>query len=434
MRTQDLVATAISNTFRSKLRTTLTVLAIFVGAFTLTLTNAVGAGVSQYVDAQVGSLGSPDVFIMTQADETASADDGPVEYDPNGSAMVSSNQGPPGTTTQALTDADLTAIGDAPGIESVDPVRSVQPDFIENRSGTGPNKRFEFSINATSAVTTADLTAGAQLNGGTREAELVLPDTYVAALGFDSANDAVGASVTIGITDILGEKHTVEATVVGVSRESLLAAGAGANDALIAELAEAQSGGIDTAVTSYGVAIAHFDESLTSEQITALKADLATEGYTASTIEDQLGAVQTVITGIVGVLNAFAVIALIAAAFGIINTLLMSVQERTREIGLMKAMGMSGGKVYTLFSLEAIVIGFLGSAIGAGVAIGLGSILSNVLADGLLSGLPGLNILLFEPASVAFVIALVMLIAFLSGTLPAQRAAKQNPIESLRYE
>ena len=430
MRTPDLIKTAISNTFRSKLRTTLTVLAIFVGAFTLTLTNAVGAGVSQYVDAQVGSLGSPDVFIVTQASQNAGADDGPVEYDPNGSALVSSNQGPPGTTTQALTDADLTMIGDVAGIVSVDPVRSVQPDYIANGSGT----QYQFSINATSAVTTADLTAGAQLDGSSSDAELVLPDTFVTPLGFDSANDAVGASVTIGITDILGEKHTVDATVVGVSLESLLAAGAGANDALIAELADAQSGGIDTAVTSYGVAIAHFDDTLSTEQITALQDDLAAEGYSASTIADQLGAVQTVINAIVGVLNAFAVIALIAAAFGIINTLLMSVQERTREIGLMKAMGMSGGKVYTLFSLEAIVIGFLGSAIGAGVAIGFGSILSNVLANGLLSGLPGLNILLFEPVSVAFVIALVMLIAFLSGTLPAQRAAKQNPIESLRYE
>ena len=430
MRTKDLVTTAITNTFRSKLRTTLTVLAIFVGAFTLTLTNAVGAGVSEYVDAQVGALGSPDVFIITQATDATAAGDGPVEYDEASSASVSSNQGPPGTTTKALTDADLATIGDTAGIESVDPIRSVQPDYIEYDSGTP----YEFSINATSAVTTADLTAGAQLDGSASETQLVLPDTFVTPLGFASSGDAVGASVSIGITDILGEKHVVDATVVGVSLESLLAAGAGANDALISELADAQSGGIDTAVTSYGVAVAHFDTALSANAVTALKADLATAGYAASTIEDQLGAVQTVINGIVGVLNAFAVIALIAAAFGIINTLLMSVQERTREIGLMKAMGMSGGKVYTLFSLEAIVIGFLGSAIGAGVAIGLGSALSAVLSQGLLSGLPGLNILLFEPASVAFVIGLVMLIAFLSGTLPAQRAAKQNPIESLRYE
>ena len=66
-------------------------------------------------------------------------------------------------------------------------------------------------------------------------------------------------------------------------------------------------------------------------------------------------------------LDAFAVIALIAAGFGIINTLLMSVQERTREIGLMKAMGLGGGRIFAMFSIEAIFIGFLGSAIGAAI-------------------------------------------------------------------
>ena len=81
------------------------------------------------------------------------------------------------------------------------------------------------------------------------------------------------------------------------------------------------------------------------------------------------GMFKTVIDGIVLVLNAFAIIALLAASFGIVNTLLMSVQERTREIGLMKAMGMGSGKVFGLFSLEAAFIGFLGSAIGVGVAM-----------------------------------------------------------------
>ena len=63
--------------------------------------------------------------------------------------------------------------------------------------------------------------------------------------------------------------------------------------------------------------------------------------------------------------------------FGIINTLLKSVQERTREIGLMKAMGMGGRSIFSLFSAEAVIIGFLGSAIGSLVAIGLGSVISS---------------------------------------------------------
>ncbi len=112
----------------------------------------------------------------------------------------------------------------------------------------------------------------------------------------------------------------------------------------------------------------------------------------------------------------------------------MSVQERTREIGLMKAMGMSGPRIFALFSTEAVFIGFLGSAIGAGVAMLVGGVISTVLADGLLQDLVGLQLLAFTPAAIASVLALVMGIAFLAAVLPASRAARQSPIDSLRYE
>jgi putative ABC transport system permease protein len=95
---------------------------------------------------------------------------------------------------------------------------------------------------------------------------------------------------------------------------------------------------------------------------------------------------------------------------------------------------MGSRRVFGLFSLEATFIGFLGSALGALAAVLLGSALSAVLAVGPLAALLGLNILMFEPVSVVGIIILIMAIAFLSGTLPARRAAKQNPIESLRYE
>jgi putative ABC transport system permease protein len=97
-------------------------------------------------------------------------------------------------------------------------------------------------------------------------------------------------------------------------------------------------------------------------------------------------------------------------------------------------MGMGGGRIYALFSLEAVFIGFLGSAIGAAVAIVIGSVVSGALSTTLLSALPGLNLLQFAPASVAVIILVVMGIAFLAGTLPARRASRQNPIDALRYE
>lgn len=161
---------------------------------------------------------------------------------------------------------------------------------------------------------------------------------------------------------------------------------------------------------------------------------MAAAGFGVQTIQDQLGVIKTVIDGIIGVLNAFAIVALVAAAFGIVNTLLMSVQERTREIGLMKAMGMRAGKIFALFSLEAAFIGFLGSLIGVAAAVLAGSALNAALSAGPLSSLPGLNILLFEPGAIMGIMLLIMAIAFISGTLPASRAARKNPIDSLRYE
>jgi putative ABC transport system permease protein len=429
MKTSDLLASAVANTFRSKLRTTLTVLALFIGAFTLTLTTAVGAGVTDYVTKQVASLGANDVFIISGGAQ-ANPTDGPAVYDPETSTASDGTTAGPLAAGGALTQADLEVLSATDGLTQVSPVRSVAFDYIQNGDGT----KYEFTANPASSITKADLVAGEQLSSGSTENQVVLPSDYLEPLGYATGEDAVGQQISLGLTDILGQKHTVEATIVGVAQTSLLATGAGINQALTNSAADLQMAGIKTLNPRYAIATARFDASLPAADIDTLKKRVVDEGFSVQTIQDQLGVITTVIAGIVGVLNAFAIIALLAASFGIVNTLLMSVQERTREIGLMKAMGMRSSRVFALFSLEATFIGFLGSALGAIAAVLLGSALSAVLAAGPLAALPGLSILLFDPASMIGIIILIMAIAFVSGTLPARRAAKQNPIESLRYE
>jgi len=435
MRTVDLARTAVANTFRSKLRTTLTVLALFVGAFTLTITTALGAGVSNYIETQVSSFAADDVLLVqAQTDLTVAAEtEGPAEWDPDSSTSSNSQAGGAplaGAQAEPLTDDDLDAIAAIDGISGIDPVRSVSTDWVS----TDSSGKFEFSVNPQSAVTVADLEAGEQLNHSSNTFEVVLPNDYLDALEFDSADDAVGTQVTIGMTDITGEAHELTAEVVGVSNSSLFASGAGANNALVTELASLRTAGIEGADENSVIAIAYLESGLSGEQIEQVTSDLADAGFSAQTIEDQLGIVTTVIAGITGVLNAFAIVALIAAAFGIVNTLLMSVQERTREIGLMKAMGMGSSRIFALFSLEAVTIGVIGSLIGVGTAILVGSGLSTALSVGPLADLEGLSLFLFEPASLVGVVLLISAIAFVSGALPASRAARQRPIESLRYE
>jgi putative ABC transport system permease protein len=84
MKATDIVATAIGDSFRSRLRTTLTVIAIFIGAFTLTLTNGLGAGVNNYIDSQVASIGAPDVMNVSKPVEPTEETEGPQPYEESG--------------------------------------------------------------------------------------------------------------------------------------------------------------------------------------------------------------------------------------------------------------------------------------------------------------------------------------------------------------
>jgi len=425
MRAADIVGTAVANSFRSRLRTSLTVIAIFIGAFTLTITNGLGTGINNYIDTQLSSLGASDVMTVTKPVEAALVGEGPAEYDPDAAAEVEAN-GPPGTTVTALDRDDLDTLRNLDGVASVEPAVSVRPDYVEWASGD--SDQYEIAASALGSGMSIELVAGKPFSGD--EPQVVLPTDYIESLGFDDNEAAIGETVTLGVTDATGEQHTLDATVSGVQEPTLFGSTASMNDALTSGLYDLQSIGLpDT--ESWASATLRLDDASTSD---ALKVELVDAGFVGTTVADQLGAFTTVVDGIILVLNAFALIALLAAGFGIINTLLMSVQERTREIGLMKAMGMSGGRIFALFSTEAVFIGFLGSAIGAGVAMGIGSVLSGVLANGFLSGLPGLQILAFDPVSIATVLLLVMGIAFLAAVLPASRAARQSPIDSLRYE
>jgi putative ABC transport system permease protein len=275
--------------------------------------------------------------------------------------------------------------------------------------------------------------AGVAPDDGSQALQVALPDALVEPMGFADADAAVGATVAIAVTDPVRTQHTVEATVTGVTEEAFgstttLTTNAALEDALSA----AQNTGVPAdQLDRYASASATM---AAAANVTDVKAALTDAGYTGTTVADQLGTFEAVINGIVLVLNAFAIIALLAASFGIVNTLLMSVQERTREIGLMKAMGMGSGRVFSLFSLEAIFIGLLGSALGAVVAIGVGTAVSAQLATSLFSDLPGLQLIAFDPVSIVVTTLAVMGIAFLAGTLPAARAARADPVESLRYE
>jgi len=154
------------------------------------------------------------------------------------------------------------------------------------------------------------------------------------------------------------------------------------------------------------------------------------EDFTVQTFEDTIAAFTSVITILNGVLVLIALISLVVAAVNITNTMYTSVLERTREIGVMKAIGSRNKQILKIFVIESGILGLLGGILGVlfGYAIAkMGQAIARAA---------GLTFL--KPYFPLWLTIGSLLFAFLvgaaSGTLPAIRAAKQKPVDALRYE
>lgn len=424
----DVIVTANSNLKKSKLRTLLTISAVFIGALTLMLTTGVGAGLESYVDKQVNSVGAKDILIIRIANEntplSSSSSNTPKEFDPNAK--------PHGQFSQPLlTDADIEKIKNTPGILEVTPVYGIQAQYI-----TTGDKKFQANLRQTAKGVNQPLVAGRLVDIDSERYEVTIPKEFVSILGFENNQNAVNKTATFGFKNAEEQIFEITATIVGIQETSIINSNQITSNVAFMQTAfdKAYLGIPINQKNKYPIANARFDGSKNQQQIKDLQKKLKEQGYTATTLDDILGIVTSIVNAITIFLNIFAGIALIAATFGIINTLLMAVQERTREIGLMKALGMGKSKIFILFSLEAVSIGFWGSLIALGVANILGRIGSNVASETLFKDFSGLELFSFPALPMLGIIFVIMFISFIAGALPARLASKLDPIEALRYE
>lgn len=173
-------------------------------------------------------------------------------------------------------------------------------------------------------------------------------------------------------------------------------------------------------------------------QIKPVTAKLEALGFRAFSVTTQLEEIERIFLIINSSLALIGGIALLVASFGISNTMIMSIRERTREIGIMKAIGGSDGEIMKIFFVEASLIGLLGGSLGllAGWAIDR---VANVLANQWILRQAGQAMRYVEFFSIPWylsggAILFAVLISLLAAIYPASRAAKVDPIKALRYE
>jgi putative ABC transport system permease protein len=158
-------------------------------------------------------------------------------------------------------------------------------------------------------------------------------------------------------------------------------------------------------------------------------------GFSVTTVVDTLNQIDQIFRIIQIILAGFGIIALFVASLGMLNTMTISLLERTHEIGIMKALGATNNDVRKLFLSEAALISTLGGALGIALAWVLGALINfvvNILAN--TAGGQSVSLFFTPPEFAVGVLFFAFTVGLLTGIYPAKRAVKLSPLEALRYE
>ena len=394
MRTGEAFRVALGALLSNRLRSALTMLGVVIGVAAVVILVAIGSGAKQEVETQVEGLGSNIIIVVPGKFEFGSA---------------------PSVSRLTLDDVDLLGrvVGDrdrvAVSIASGETVRVGGRHTFATVNGVNENvpNVFDRVVARGDYITATDVDTRRRVAVlGSSVARDVFPDV-----------DPLGRQVTIaGVRfRVIGVFESVGSTF-GVDRDAEVHIPVTAAQRLFG--ADRIDGLAVKAPTSDDV------EPLQKKLVAALQDKYTGEEFSAVTQSQILGTIGRILGLLTLVLSAIAAISLVVGGVGVSNIMLVSVRERTREIGLRKALGARQRDILMQFLIEAVLLCVVGGVIGIGLGVGAS------LLVGAVTPLPAV-IAWWSPA-LAFAVSAAVGIFF--GVAPARRAGRLDPVVALRME
>ncbi|MBP7822297.1 MAG: FtsX-like permease family protein [Candidatus Moranbacteria bacterium] len=410
MRLSTVLLIGYRNMFSNRMRSMLTVGGVAIGIGIITLLISLGFGVQGMVIREVTKNNPSNIVDVTNKS----------------------------LENFALLDrAAIGKIQNIPGVEQVETRTSVGGKFFNGESQT------DVVINAVSR-NYLDL-ARSDINQELREQVSIQPQSVLITpklailLGFDNPEESIGkqieytgvitrdmlADVEEATSEEISKTEANPLTIVGVVKDQVK------DDAIYAFIS------LSEIRERYGNVAGQFAKVRVKEDsmIESVRLQIEQTAFVTESVVDTIADINSFFSIVRGILVVFGVIIMSISAMGMLNTLSISLLQRTKEVGILKALGTKRADIFKMFILEAFLISFLGG--GIGLAFGYGAAMGINAGINMLAGRYGVSPTSFVEMPSLFVISIVVFIFFLgliTGIFPAMRASKIHALEALRYE
>ncbi len=393
----------------TRVRTTLTILGIVIGVASITAVLSIGEGARSAIRDQVKQLGD-DLLTIRSGQGTRDAHGNLIDY--NFWAALGSS---------TISEYDLTTVQDTNGVKAAAPIMSITGSVRLSAHDAPVKNTSIIATNSTFAqVANLKVHSGDFLDNSANRNMVVLGNALAVQL--------LGSDTAIGQTIYLrGEPFTVIGILSSYSTPTNLSNIYDYNHAAFITMDAGKA--FNQGVAQIQQINLRVDSAKTIQsaagkiQTELLNNHGQEDDFVVLRPEETLTLTDTVLRVITQFSSAIASVSLFVGGIGIMNIMLVSVTERTREIGIRKAVGATNAQILRQFLIEALVMSLSGGLLGVALAYGLALVIGTLIHI-----MPVINLQIF---GIAMIVAIVIGIIF--GVVPALKAARKDPIEALRF-